>query len=240
MKVLSVLAAGAAAFLALASAPAASAAFYEIVKGQIKDGFDYAGDFGAVGALSGRYVAVYEFDTSLGHDLFGPFEERADGGPGSGFANPVLKATLTINGVTVTYPGPGGSNGTVDTFNLTPIGGAAAVSGLAQSLLPNISATLLNSVGTADAPTRLNTEYVGAALPNDQTVGLANWDDVDSGGAHTTRFTMSFTPGQVILTADPAAALPEPGTWALMIVGFGGVGSALRGRAGRRADVASK
>jgi hypothetical protein len=32
-------------------------------------------------------------------------------------------------------------------------------------------------------------------------------------------------------TPDPGAGVPEPGTWALMILGFAGLGSALRRRA---------
>ena len=36
--------------------------------------------------------------------------------------------------------------------------------------------------------------------------------------------------GQFVFTYDGAPAVPEPATWALMIVGFGAIGASLRSR----------
>lgn len=55
-------------------------------------------------------------------------------------------------------------------------------------------------------------------------------------GAYQVLFDNDFTPvgaGYVVATqvADAPAPAPEPGVWALLILGFAAVGSALRGRA---------
>lgn len=54
----------------------------------------------------------------------------------------------------------------------------------------------------------------------------------------TTRYTIAATgAGSTLSTATLSAAVPEPGTWALMIIGFGGAGAMLRSR--RRQAVAA-
>jgi len=61
---------------------------------------------------------------------------------------------------------------------------------------------------------------------------------IENTGATTLRYSrQNGSPSVLIVDADLSSAVPEPGTWALMILGFGAVGSAARYRR-RRTDVA--
>jgi hypothetical protein len=67
-------------------------------------------------------------------------------------------------------------------------------------------------------------------LPDGEGVGVLLGDVLGDG---STNFFVSYTQGPVSLTFN--SAIPEPATWALMIGGFGLVGSALRRRQPRTA-----
>lgn len=54
--------------------------------------------------------------------------------------------------------------------------------------------------------------------------------NVDPGGYVSSGHPMDFRVGTAGLTSETAGAVPEPTSWALMIVGFGGVGATLRRR----------
>ena len=58
-----------------------------------------------------------------------------------------------------------------------------------------------------------------------------------SGNYRLTTLTGGFSSGNVAVTSALVAGVPEPVTWALMIVGFGMVGGAMRRRATYRASV---
>ena len=85
----------------------------------------------------------------------------------------------------------------------------------------------LNAVGTLDAanPTF---SYNGTQFLNaGQIVGLG----VDRGGTNNTYFNDStFLSGSI-------AGVPEPATWALMILGFGATGAAMRRRSAVRTSI---
>lgn len=213
----------------VATSSARAAVGYLVFKGEVAQGQDYAGDFGSVGALSGAFYAIYKFDIAIGGDLQGLHEERLDGGPGTGFANPVLDASLTINGATVHFPGPAGSYGIIDVANVWDTDGVTTVAGFAQAFHPDHNSVLNLVVHPVDAPTRIQTSYAAANGDYLASAGLTYWEDLG-----VTRFSADLRPVSVYLTDDLNSVVPEPAAWGLMILGFLAVGSALRARRQRQ------
>ena len=140
---------------------------------------------------------------------------RADYSDGAVLLNersgPSTSASRTLTGLT------GGQTYTVSfLFNgdNTPVGGG-------YSVLADVNAGSVSSFsGTVQAPGT-----------NPGT--LASFNFVAVSGSNVLRFrqTSSFDASPIIdnITVS-TAAVPEPGTWALMIVGFGGAGAMLRRR----------
>lgn len=63
-------------------------------------------------------------------------------------------------------------------------------------------------------------------------LGVTNWDDTNfQSGLAFAGLTIDSVP------IDPPGAVPEPGTWAMMILGFGAVGGAMRSRRRNRVSV---
>jgi hypothetical protein len=64
------------------------------------------------------------------------------------------------------------------------------------------------------------------------TGGFVGWEGLDPGGfAETAYDAHSGTPGGVLAYIDLGkAAVPEPATWAIMLIGFGALGGQLRSR----------
>jgi hypothetical protein len=136
-----------------------------------------------------------------------------------------------------------GDNGTFDLANLSAftISGDASVIFVSGSYsfgigdLSAFSATLSN--GTL---TNLSFAVSGAVDffdLSDNLFGTGNVTITAAGlapGNVTATVNSGYFPtfgtGDLTATARPAAAIPEPASWALMLAGFGLVGAALRGR----------
>lgn len=225
----------------LFAAPSSAAIFYTVYQGVIASGQDNVGAFGATGALSGAFTAIFKVTDAPGSEhLTGPYSERFYGGPGScglgsGCMNPIVEASITINGQTVLFPGPAGSYGTVETANLTgvPGGGSPGVFSIAQTYFPHLTAQLNLNAFTLDAPTSF-VAYSGAAAGDYQPYGRAYWSTI-AGGIETVLFEADLSTTRVFITDDLNTAVPEPATWALMILGFSAAGAALRRRANHHA-----
>lgn len=152
------------------------------------------------------YVASYWVDASTTPN-FVPDGETGfyfQGNDGSGYASPIVSASFSFNGNTWTFPGSGNFGSAYD----------------------------LSSAGPP--PTR----DTGADLEGD---GLSLYNDFQTGGVGGSG-QVNF-PGNVpgepfyagLLTPTSAsvsqvAAVPEPSTWAMMMMGLGGLGWALRRR----------
>lgn len=220
----------------LAASPAAAATFYTVYRGVVAGGADPAGAFGSADVAGASFVAVFEVtDAGASEHLTGLYSERLYGGPGtcgsgSGCANPVVAARLTLNGRTVAFPAGPGSYGMAETANLfgAPGGDSSSVTTLSQTLWPDLNATLALTAYPLDAPTRFG-PYAGAQGGDDTPPGTAYWSET-VGGVATTRFDLSLRVDRVFITGDPGSVVPEPGAWAMMLLGFGAIGVALRRR----------
>jgi hypothetical protein len=98
-------------------------------------------------------------------------------------------------------------------------------------------------------PTQIPAKIEGLAIGQDVMIGgssyhtlwVANDNDFDPVAAGPNRFyVFSFQDGDLPLTGDyvaqHVAAVPEPSTWALSILGLGGLGAMMRRR--KRTDAA--
>jgi hypothetical protein len=84
----------------------------------------------------------------------------------------------------------------------------------------------------------VNTLYTGGTLVGDVMFNTSNSTAVQFAApiaiagpySVTTRYTIAASGAGSSLSTMTLAAVPEPGTWALMIMGFGGAGAMLRSR----------
>jgi len=209
---------------------AAAAPVTYTYSGTVDVGADDFGLFGG-GQLNGAaFTAVFTRDDDLAHPDY-----VFQGDTGSSVTNfedfrPVT-AVLTINGVAFDIAGGGFQNqyddgvyeafshhATVDGAFLNMGGGLqgtfAPLSGFNYLAGPDYRT--LASIDLDDAPGFFLTgafEYVVRDVEGRTFANL-----------RPTRLTVSPDPG------GPVGAVPEPSTWAMMIMGFGGVGSILRRR----------
>lgn len=99
----------------------------------------------------------------------------------------------------------------------SPGTGVASLSAC-EAALPG--ATIVNSYGTTGVLTGVG----GVQF----TVGFGNPSDQFNG--YVDAFTIGDANGTTTFDFEPSAAVPEAGTWALMLLGFFGIGGALRAR----------
>ena len=157
--------------------------------------------------------------------------------------------TLTALGLTVAPTGTAtvaidGSGLPVATF---PITGGTIAGG--NAIIEHVGSGLLFTAGTSSLEIgnfRINTAsslLTGDAIANGTALGVVPLFTIGAGstllltaqgsGAFRTVFNADVAAGTQIGVAavNPiAAAVPEPATWALMILGFGAVGAAMRRR----------
>jgi len=119
----------------------------------------------------------------------------------------------------------GGASASLITFNLLPLGPQSTVAD-AQSVVVTFaggSQTIVNLNGSG------NNFYGILATAGEQLTGLSfgNFQPTGSGVQALQQVRLNLNP--------TVAAVPEPGTWALMLLGFGAVGASLR-RSRRRSS----
>ncbi|ODT86419.1 PEPxxWA-CTERM sorting domain-containing protein [Phenylobacterium sp. SCN 70-31] len=236
--------AGGAAALVLATGAAATpapaaAALFATFSGKIT----YAVTdltFGSYNLIGLDYTATYEFDPSVGTtSLYDP-----GGGvfdyirAGAGDASPVRSLTITINGHqdVMDFQSDELFNGRIERVNYpaSPTG-ELYVSGVGGRDVPSPTGGLAYDYHTASS---------GFASPTSIAFDMAEpWSPV--GGSGLSSFLRqvrnagrgfdqaydikgSVMSVRVFETGAPTGAIPEPGTWALMIGGFGLAGAALR------------
>ncbi|MBU1374332.1 MAG: PEPxxWA-CTERM sorting domain-containing protein [Alphaproteobacteria bacterium] len=189
-----------------------------------------------------NYTATYTFDPTVGTtSIYSP-----GGGvfdyirSGYGAASPILSLSLTINGRTdvmdfqddiypygsierVNYPAsPSGGlymGAQGAQYVPSPVGGEATDYHTASS---NFSSPTLIAFDMAEPWSPASGTGLSGFLRQVQNAGRGYDQAYDIKG--------SVTSVRVFNDADVGTVVPEPGTWALMILGFGAAGSALRRR----------
>lgn len=197
--------------------------------GTIASGFDTHGIFGADGAdLSGRaYSATLTFDPSLLEysPISGPpFDSRLYVGATGIF-------DIKIDGVSYAF-----ETGGPYQFSYAS---AEAYPGVTNGWTYVVGGSLTGSGGDVNLAIASATNFIGSlglaayayTLTDQDMAFLGSESNVWNGGD----FKLAFRPATVSLTSEPgtlapAGGVPEPASWALMIVGFGGAGVMLRSR----------
>lgn len=211
----------------LAAMPAAAAVKIAKYSGIVESGYDQTGVFAAPGSdLTGySWVATYTYDKTLGgvQNTDGVSFEESYGGPGYGVAgSPILSASITINGVTRSVAGT--------QAGLVYSGNSPFVTHYAQDFsddgVTQINNVVYNYNYAAGAPVSLDQSFGPVAAAGG--FGYSRWYNFNySTGTYT-------EDAQVYLGSDAVYsvgnAVPEPASWALMIAGFGLIGTALRRR----------
>jgi len=221
-----------AAFALTQPATATAAVVSYTYDGFIDFGNDAAGLFGAPGGvLTGKtFSATFYRDDALalpGNIYLGDANSYVTG---EGEYSPVW-AKLTIDGVTLYIGGGSGEqtqfdDGYVEGFSHSALGllGELAFSG---NTLGTFAPTLGNVLAGPDYHTL--TSLPAFDELNFSVAGNFQYTSPESRGLYT---FANLTPTSFSVGGGgPTAPAPEPAAWALMIVGFGGVGAMLRRRA---------
>lgn len=235
MKFGNLILAGVVAF-GLSTAPA-HAALVDLTWSGTAAGNDGLGLFGDPAFLTGvAYTATYRFDTTVG---FGQNNTNGvDQVEGGSFFDPdqpipLISASLTINGITFDADG--------DYYSLyfrQSGEGASSISTLVQREIDGNVAPYGGEL--FQRVFRIGNFY---GRPLDQP-GVFDFDAGDSPGGHFAFFNrnelgeltgpttdLTITPDHLVIALAPSGGgVPEPGTWALLIAGFGLAGTALRRR----------
>lgn len=179
---------------------------------------------------SGRGFALQQFDAALGtlesvDVLISPITRRNVANPevGAGVNTFTLRGFLTLDSADLGAPDLPSWERTVTTgynkfsspYELS-VGGPNQTVSLATDLAGFTGSSAFNYVLDGGIDILNATAPYGATLRNDGRAAIS--------------VTYNFK--------EAIAAVPEPSTWAMMILGFGIVGAAMRRRAGQRAALA--
>jgi len=223
MRAITKFAAAAAALSLGAFAGSANAAIYIGLQQAGVDG-DGAGVACVTGGIctkaSGAFGAVFAA-------TYGSFEmELLTGTQG---VDPSLLGSTTSDSNIV------GGGGTLDIYvTRTDIDGPVP-----SAFLSTFTSNVLPKGWTVSQSTYLSTTnqlYTGALLSSHDFAAIGTFTHVNNVGPSagpysvTTRYTLHAPTTGNALSTIAIASVPEPGTWALMITGFGGAGAMLRRR----------
>lgn len=237
MKRTNMLAATAAMALLAAATQAAAATYTLTYEGLVTSGMD-TGTFGVIGDLAGyRYTAVFTVDTATPGASVTSFPGFANI-YGEGAASPVF-ATLTINAITRSYGSFSGQATDMDgvvtgfgddsqaalAYSQEEICGGVGEDCLIYDLgVYHAAASKTNDLADGDLETAPPSHIYG---PNDFTfAGFHDRRTIDPwAGTFEYRAQGRFLVEKLTVTSG---AVPEPTTWALLILGFGMAGAGLR------------
>jgi hypothetical protein len=197
---------------------------YVTYKGTVLSGNDPIGIFGAPGSsLAGdAYTTFYIFNTSIGEIHSDPFFNSDLGGVVGIYAqpSPSLGAVLTINGINM---GIGGES--VGYLYGIDYGNFSRSYDLAGD--PGRSVYNQMSDPTRSIPVSINMPFTYTVTPANGGYGqgqaMLGIDPVNHAG-----YLIDLVPTTV--TVSVPGAVPEPSTWAMMLIGFAGLGFVVRRR----------
>ena len=185
---------------------------YVTYTGAVVTGTDPGGVFGQNANLSGEiYKAFYVFDTGSYADGH-PIENFVFGGTSFGAPSPLVgSAILTIGGVSIAIRG--NSVGEIQGINNGP---GALSEQLDRAYDTNGSAvenSILNYSG--GLPSTITSPFIYHVTTSDG--GSSDFSAFGASG--------NLSVATLVVSLDPPTpAVPEPSTWAMMILGFGGLG----------------
>jgi hypothetical protein len=216
------------AIIALGFAPLASAKVMTATfRGHVIYGEDNAGFFGAPGGIyeGDSYVATFIYDTERANHVSSPTSDLAVGGTNNGVVlnplSPLLSASLAIGGhVHALDPSGFGSASTQQHDSVSFFAFQTEYTPLSN----DDPETYIIHYANFDASNDLTTP-VSVSLSGFASEGSARWRRLDHG--------VLVTDADIYLRADQLTirpGIPEPASWAIMILGFAAAGGALRGR----------
>jgi hypothetical protein len=202
----------------------ASAAIMDVTyTGWVTSGTDTLGVFGGGSLVGLSWVATYTFDTTLGYWYSSSNYNEAWGGysKGAGHPSPVLSSMITINGVGRAVDGSyfGQDLGYNFDYNNERI--FSRQNHMAENYNYGhheyLEHSIYNYIGLL--PASITTPFTYTVNGSDNASGeyyLWKGTIPERISAHLATLTVS----------DHVAAVPEPSTWAMMLLGFAGVGFA--------------
>ncbi len=200
------------AAVSVTAGQAAAAIIVATFTGTVLSGTDTAGVFGAAGGdLAGQaFTATYTYDTGAGaiRTTTPGFADELRGGSLYGAPTPIVSAILSIGGQSDSFQGL--YNGRISTF-----AGGEFRAEAHQTIVP-VSQLYTYLVTGAPSSIEGPTTFAGLGF------GYVQRD----GGAG---YYANLSPNSVSILGS-AVPVPEPATWATMILGFFGLGAALRRR----------
>jgi hypothetical protein len=194
---------------------------YVTYSGTVVAGSDLIGIFGTPGSsLAGyAYTTSYIFNTSVGTIQSDPFYNTAYGGIGYAQPSPSLGAVLTINGVS--FAVGGASFGQLYGIDFGDFSRSYDFAGDALGTIAGRSVFNQMSDPSRTIPVSINTPFTYTATSGGQGQALIYINPLNGAGdlidlAPTTE------------TVSVPGAVPEPSTWAMMLLGFAGLGFVFR------------
>lgn len=226
--------AAAAAALSLLAGSASATILTVTFTGTLSEGYDQTGRFGAAGTdLTGAAFSVVEyFDTTKGVYNPPPFESIS-GGTDNGIPGSPGSGSVTVNGVSASIAGGAISflsrgQSSIGTFVYDhEVAGDVETYG-------GISAHLNYGAGPPGGD--FTTNFHGDCLGVDTCYGVFNFGSFINLPNHGSE-TYYTDSGKFLISTfditggtDPVSGVPEPATWAMMLVGFGMAGATVRRR----------
>ena len=223
------------AFLS-ASFGTASAAIVQITyTGTITSGSDGQGRFGLIGSsLAGdTYTLSEKFNTSVGFNSYS-YGNQVDGGTYNQFqpASPSLGATLTINGNAATIGGTfhgedvsQHQNGATNNQQLVQEADFSGIVSYNNFIISNLT----DPSGKLPADINSSYHFTPSSSDDNNSIFFSFDTYLNTESAFRAAFVQSLgtTSGNAsVLSVDASlvSGVPEPGTWAMMLLGFGGLG----------------
>lgn len=230
--------------LSIVTSPAEAATYLTTYTGSVKSGMDQTGELGAAGtSLAGlSFTAEYIFSDDIpGAHVYDDGSLHQLSGGSSRGSPAIISARIRIGSFdfsnTGTYNGYAEKiNGIGDgRYNFDYIGHGSEeisyVDNIKTSLIVynNIFSYHVNFIDSSD-PTQSLTY---SPFPNDGTDGYFQFSVYERGASAYQRNVFAYLTPETVTVAK-ISAVPEPASWAIMMIGLGFVGAAMRQRAWRR------
>ena len=192
------------------------------VFGEPGGAFDNVGVFGTLTNLEGvDFAAAFTFDTSRGERTISSNQDQLVGSAALGLGSPYLSAILTIEGVDHAFQSDALAFALVVTDGVD-----VSTLHLVSNGFSFLSAGLQNPELPLDLAGPFSGLYI-ANSPDNPVLGEFQVGEGEVVSAHGYLAASHLT--------ISSAAVPEPATWGLMLIGFGGLG--LMARRARRAGL---